>query len=274
MTDPEHAAFKPVLADSLVELAHIIVAALRITRQNRHHILVALLFQLGHGVDQHQLAFPIGQACRQQHHPLVRLDVPGAPQTVDPLRLDRGRGKHLQIGAAMDHPQPRIINPVGLLDQSCGIMRVGNHRIAAHHHRIIEAFDRRLARIAAVIGRDKRNTENPRRRQRTPRRSPRTGMDQLDPFGAAQIAQTENIQRHGHRIFGFDRQQHRNTAFGLQFRHQPTALTGHQRARAYSGKPCRNVNGCAFSTTGIKLGNHLENRSATQRRGAGTGKTG
>ena len=64
----------------------------------------ARVAQLGRRLDQHLLALPAGEPGGEQHDALVRRDLPGLAQGLDPLRRDGLGREDGEIRAAMDDP--------------------------------------------------------------------------------------------------------------------------------------------------------------------------
>ena len=84
--------FELARLDQAVEILDVGVPALRIAGQDVGDVRQARVAKLGGRLDQDLLALPAGQAGGQEHHALVRRDVPGLAQGLDPLGRD-GRGR-------------------------------------------------------------------------------------------------------------------------------------------------------------------------------------
>src|SRR5690348_15668156 len=78
-------------------------------------------------------------------------------------------------------------------DMICRPLRVGDDRIAPHHHGIVAALKRVRSVVDAMIGGYERNTCPPRRHERAPGGGTGPRVDQLDILRPDQIRQPPRV---------------------------------------------------------------------------------
>ena len=265
MADARGDALQPRLGDQRVELLHVAAAPLRIARHDIAHALQPALLQPARRLDQHFLALPAGQPRGHQHDALVRRDVPGLAQPRDPRGLDRAGGEFRKVRAAMDDAQPRPRPGVEARDQAGGIFGIGDHRVAARHHRIIAQFERRSSGIGAMEGRHERHARDAARHQRDPGGRARAGVNDIDALVDDQPREAPRIEQHRYGIFGGGGKRRQQAADRLQFAGQPSAFGRHQSARAGRHQRGGDVDRRALGAAGVDARNDLQDRAPGQR---------
>ena len=144
--------------------------------QNQQRILLPVaLQQPAHCLDQNLMAFPTRQSGDIEYQRPVGvacLKRPLLPDSVTPLQRNGIRRKGVHINAAIDCFDAGLCLWSALRNQRSGHARIGNNRVAARHHRIIEGFQRVGLAVNSVISGDERAAGPARSPQRRPCRSP------------------------------------------------------------------------------------------------------
>ena len=86
--------------------------------------------------------FQRGEPRSLQDHGRVRADAPLLAQLGDALWPDDRRIEVVLVDAAVDDVQARVRRAVAHADQVGGVVRVGDHRVAARHHAVVEPLRR------------------------------------------------------------------------------------------------------------------------------------
>src|SRR5665213_1722370 len=92
---------------------------------------------------------PACQPAWKQSDKIVFANTPRFAQIRHARRRNAGGVKTRKIDAARDDGQPLRLPAVFARDMSCRPLRIGDHGIAAQHHRIVEALER-VRSIVAV----------------------------------------------------------------------------------------------------------------------------
>jgi hypothetical protein len=172
-----------------------------VASQNIAHVGDAALGEQAGGLNQNFLAFPPGEAGRQQNHTIFRAYIPALTHALHARGIHSGACKAPQIGAAMNDRRMFIRKWIGTRNQACRIGTIGNDHITTRHHRIIKLLQGRLSRIRAVIGGDKGGLRALCRAQRHPCGSARARMDDVNIFALDYFGEAARIEPHQQRIF-------------------------------------------------------------------------
>ena len=135
---------------------------------------------------------------------------------------------------------------------------IGDHRVAARHHRIVPALQPPVRVVDAVIGGDEGDLGPPGRDQRAPGRCPGAGVHEHDILLADEIGDGVGIAKY--RVRHFRSHRHRDQ-FAARFNElalQPPALADDERAKAFLDQRFCDVDGGALGAPGIERGHDLK----------------
>ena len=193
-----------------------------------------------------------------QHHALSRSDAPLRAQRGDAVRHDE-RGIELAlVEAAVDDMQACRRRAVARADQVGGVVRVGDHRLAARHHAVVEPLHGTLFGIGAMVGRDERHASAPRRHQRAPRRCAAARMHEVDALCPHDAGDLVRVPREPHRVLDGSGKELQLRARIAQALHEPPALAQHNGAPARLRDGARDLDGRQLSPAGVKLRDDLQ----------------
>ena len=155
---------------------------------------------------------------------MVGGQLPGATQGLQSCRSDQAGGEAFEVDTARDGNDFFGIDGVLADHMVAGEFAVGDDHVAASHHRIIPALERRFGVVDPVIGRHERDflgTCGPKGAERW---RARTGVNDADAFALNQVRQPGGVTQHHQRILRLYRHLCQVPALGLQSgRHTATA---------------------------------------------------
>jgi len=164
--------------------------------------------------------------------------IPRGDQLANPFGMNLIAVKDRKVGTARDGDDAGGVDAMTLGDHLRDELRDRNHWLSARHDAVIAPFCPRAFVIGAVIGGHERcRTAAPRRPIAAPGRAATARMDQIDIFLSDQLSQAPRIAPQGERSLCVEGQFYKLAAHRPQFRLQPSAAGGHQRAA--SGGPDR-----------------------------------
>src|SRR5258708_15333535 len=159
MSEDDCNAIETIAGDRMYQLLDIDGVAVRVTCHDHVHIWgqTAALLQEREGGDHERLRLTPRDLARQQQHALFRPDLPCSPQLRDTLRRYRIRIEVGELYAPRGYHELLRQLWIDLPDMRGRKFRVGDHYVAACHHRVVEPLQRALSAIDPMIGGNERD---------------------------------------------------------------------------------------------------------------------
>ena len=137
-------------------------------------------------------------------------------------------------------------------------MRVGDDRVAARHHAVVEPLTALRFAVGAVIGGDERHAGAPRGDQRAPGRRAAARVDEVDAVAAHDVGDAVRVPQEPDRALGGGGKELQLGAGVAQALHQPAALAQHDGASARALDRLGDLDGGKLRPAGVELGDDLQ----------------
>ena len=259
MADQAHLVVKPVARDQGGEVIAIGGLAGRIAGENDDGAVErAFSGKKERGLDRIAVPLEAGEARRLKHDLGPGLDAPTFSELGHGLGWNRARLESVRIDAAMDGANARLRGGMPRGDKPRGVVRIGDHAVAAAHNAVVDTLHGTRVAVGAVIGGDEGSSRPARGDERAPGRRPASGMDEIDAAFLDQLREPARIGENGERVLARDGKRNDLAAGIGDGGCQSASFGGNESRGACARKRLRDLDGRLLAASGIEARHDLQ----------------